>query len=357
MPDLDLAVLRGPLPVSPNPGLESDDPRLQRVTYFAGRGDYDEAAAAAQAVFQRRIYDVRLIGAFLAGAFLQDGVVALPDILACATAALGDDYPALGPTNRKAVLADASLGWLFRTLLDLLEFHDQQRDEPWTAWVLASDDALVDRVLDGCDLARHAVKARLKEAACLDELGKLRVWFDDTFRHVVARQSMLPGLTPAEPKAEPAKPVKAPPPPTHLPPRAAPPAQPAAAQPAAAQPPASVPPAPLAAVPPAPGADVITIPTSPALKLLLQKLRAFETLVERGELQKAAIVAHDVRRTVESFDPKVYLPSLFSSYFARLAAHVDELSPHWEGAGSLPWQILEQFYQVDLDAFVGEPKE
>jgi hypothetical protein len=73
-------------------------------------------------------------------------------------------------------------------------------------------------------------------------------------------------------------------------------------------------------------------------------------------MAKAAVVAYDVRRALEGFDPKVYLPKLLSSYFSVLSTHVDQLAPHWEGAGSASWQSLESFYQVDLEAFVGEPE-
>ena len=321
---IDLALVEGPLAKSA--GLAADDPRLARVAFLAGRGDYDEAASAAQGLIRDRVHDVRLLGAFFLGAFLQGGVTALPAVLDALTGVIAGGAAAFGPAERKPVLADNTLGWLFRTALGLCEFHDKQRDETWTAWVLASDDELVDAIVASIDRLLPAIKAAFPKAGSTEELGKLRAWFDDTYRRIVDRQSMLPALTPKAPQAEP------PPPPR---PTAPPPAR---AAPAAAAP-----------------ADTITVPASPALRLLLQKLDAFETLVARGDLQKAAVVAHDVRRALESFDPKVYLPKLLSSYFSVLSAHVAELSPYWEATGTVGWQALEQFYQVDLEAFVGEP--
>jgi hypothetical protein len=95
------------------------------------------------------------------------------------------------------------------------------------------------------------------------------------------------------------------------------------------------------------------LPVSAALERFIQKLEAFEALVQRGEMGKAAIVAQDVRRIVEHFDPRVYLPSLLAPHFRLLSSHIDEISPHWEASEGPAWQALEQLYQVDLEAFVG----
>ena len=74
--------------------------------------------------------------------------------------------------------------------------------------------------------------------------------------------------------------------------------------------------------------------------------------MDRGDYARAAIVASDINRIVESFDPRVYLPRLFAGFYRRLAGGVGDLSPHWESAESFSWKALEQLYQVDLDAFL-----
>jgi hypothetical protein len=103
------------------------------------------------------------------------------------------------------------------------------------------------------------------------------------------------------------------------------------------------------------GARMIEV--SPALEDFLQKLAAFEQLIERGDMTKAAVVAEDVRRVVESFDPRVYLPNVLAPHFRLLASNVEELSPFWEGMDSPQWRALEQLYRVDLEAFVGDGEE
>src|SRR5690606_22238170 len=42
---------------------------------------------------------------------------------------------------------------------------------------------------------------------------------------------------------------------------------------------------------------------SPALAQLQAKLRGFEVLLERGDLDKAAVIASDIQATIADFDP------------------------------------------------------
>jgi hypothetical protein len=348
MPErIDLRLLAGPLPVSAAPGLAGDDPDLHDVTSRFVRGDYAEAAQGAAAVFQRRVYDVRLLPAFFVGAFLDGGVAGLSDTLRALLPVLGDELRAFGPTARKVELCDGALAALFRTVLQLLEYHDAQRDTVWTDWVLASDEEQVDAIVNVCAAVGDSARKALGGGAP-DAISRLRAWIDVSFRGVVARHSMLPELAPPPsapaPASKPAAPAA-----TRKPTRPPPPAPPPPSAPAPAAAPDDAP-AKLAPVP-----DKLEVAVSPALQLLLQKLQAFAILVDRGELQKAAVVARDLEKVLAAFDPKVYLPALLSPYFARLSAHVDDLAPYLDAPEGRAWQVLESFYQVDLDAFVREP--
>lgn len=71
------------------------------------------------------------------------------------------------------------------------------------------------------------------------------------------------------------------------------------------------------------------IEVSPALEEFLKKIEAFVALVERGDMARAAVVAEDLRKAIESFDPRVYLPKLLAPYFRLLALRVEDLEPHW----------------------------
>ncbi|RKG80718.1 hypothetical protein D7W82_29075, partial [Corallococcus sp. CA049B] len=95
-----------------------------------------------------------------------------------------------------------------------------------------------------------------------------------------------------------------------------------------------------------------TVPMSPALAQLVRKLSAFEALLEREDYNKASVIAVDVLATVERFDPRVYLPQLFSGFFNGLAQHAEAIEPMLHNTETLSFRAMDQLYRVDLDAFL-----
>ena len=92
---------------------------------------------------------------------------------------------------------------------------------------------------------------------------------------------------------------------------------------------------------------------SEAMELFLKKLAAFERLVQRSEYKKASIIADDVARTLESFNPLLYFPKLFISHFSLVAKHIEPIEMERGESESPLNRILEKLYQADLDAFIG----
>jgi hypothetical protein len=85
---------------------------------------------------------------------------------------------------------------------------------------------------------------------------------------------------------------------------------------------------------------------------LLEKLRAFESLVARNECGKAAIVAQDIQQTIASFDPRLFFPELFAGFFEGLAMRAEELAAYSAQLEAPSWNALAQLYKVDLEAFL-----
>ncbi|HWU89800.1 MAG TPA: type VI secretion system protein IglI family protein, partial [Kofleriaceae bacterium] len=91
---------------------------------------------------------------------------------------------------------------------------------------------------------------------------------------------------------------------------------------------------------------------SPALAALQAKLRGFQDLVVRGELARAAIVATDVRATIDHFDPIAFFPAMFAPYFKALHQVIEELTPYLDRAGDPAWDALASYYRADLRGFL-----
>jgi hypothetical protein len=96
------------------------------------------------------------------------------------------------------------------------------------------------------------------------------------------------------------------------------------------------------------------IPVSPALADLMRKLAAFDTLIERQDFRRASVVAADVLALLERFDPRVYLPLIFSRFFAGLSTHAEQVEPLLHTTDSLGFRALDQLYRVDLDTFLAQ---
>jgi hypothetical protein len=99
------------------------------------------------------------------------------------------------------------------------------------------------------------------------------------------------------------------------------------------------------------------LPISPAMELLLRKLHAFDSLVTQQDFLKAGIVAADVLGTIERFDPRVYLPTIFARFFSGLSSHAETLEPMLHNTESLAFRSLDQLYRVDLDAFLAQQSQ
>lgn len=84
----------------------------------------------------------------------------------------------------------------------------------------------------------------------------------------------------------------------------------------------------------------------------LLKLDAFETLVDKNDHLKAAIVAQDINLSIDSFDPANYFPKIFAKYFSLLARHVTALSEQAIHKDSMQFQVLQKLYQTDKEMFI-----
>src|SRR5690349_3364971 len=133
LPPLELHLLDKPL-YGEASDLESSDERLEKVNALVSRSDYVDAARAAEALMRQGIYDVRLVGPYLLGLFVEGGLQAMPVMFHSLSNTLLRNWQALGPRERKDVYADGSLRWLLKVLNKHIEHHERLKDETWKRW-------------------------------------------------------------------------------------------------------------------------------------------------------------------------------------------------------------------------------
>lgn len=342
------------------------DPHSNGVAHkllaLADRGDYLEAAEQAADLLRGTDDDVRLIAVYLVGLFVERGPTSLPDVLASVERLL--DQP---PTQA----IESAMQWLFRAIADRVAFHTQQRDETWNTWLQEVTPAHIE------EITGRSERIVAKSPGGTTMLRKLARWTTTKLGPAAARTvKVVPAAVESEAEApaldddgerEPSWDEPDPEPQelnfAHAEaeleePEFDEPDQPDDEESAWDEPetyehvePRGRDHSPMSFGEPSPGADAPF--DSPALAKLCDKLRGFETVLARGELDKAAIIARDVQAIILSFDPITYLPSLFANHFKLVRRCVHELEPHWAD-DSAAGQVLDQLYRADLDGFIND---
>jgi hypothetical protein len=304
------------------PDLDSSDERLEKVNGLVAKSLYLEAGREAEALLGQGLYDVRLVGPYLLGLFMEGGLAALPSMFHSLSSTLLINWQSFGPRERKDVFADAGLRWLLKVLNKHIEHHERLKNETWQRWCEASNREPLEQALALSEEIFASFNRVLQRNACEAPFRRLTQWME----------GHLQSLPSAEPEPEPG------PEPDSEAEVIAVRASPAAAEPART-----------AALSSGP-----TLPVSPALAQLMRKLAAFDSLVERQDYRRATVVAADVLQVVEHFDPRVYLPALFSRFFAGLSTAADEVEPLLQNTDSLSFRAMDQLYRVDLETFLAQ---
>ena len=328
---LSFPPLKGQLLTQPLAGepqdLDSADERLERVTGLVSKSAYGDAARVAEELLAGGLYDVRLVGPYLMGLFLEGGMQAMPSIFHSLSQTLMGNWQSFGPRERKDVYADGGLRWLFKVLNKHIEHHERLKNDTWQRWSAASNREPLEQALTLSEEIFSSFGRVMPRNGCEAPFRRLTQWLEGHLQTLPTPPPAAPEAVPEEPASEQSELEEA----------SAPVSRPAVVE------------APRAAAPPGP-----VVPVSPALAQLIRKLSAFDTLMEKQDFRRAGVVAADVLHLMEHFDPRVYLPSLFSRFFAGLSTHAEDVEPLLHNTETLSFRALDQLYRVDLEAFLAQ---
>ena len=187
--ELPADLLEGRLAPSHEPeDSSSTATRIARVAQLADRGEHAAAAREAAELIDAGIYDVRVIGFYLFGVFLQRGIGYLPALLGRVSTLVGEELAVLRPSRRKLQVVSSATAWLFEHVSTRLLFHTKQRDATWEAWRGASDGPLADAIAAGCTTVTLALEAAIDAPLAASPLARIRRWTNEDLRRAVARR-------------------------------------------------------------------------------------------------------------------------------------------------------------------------
>ncbi|QRN93347.1 hypothetical protein JRI60_29615 [Archangium violaceum] len=319
LPPLELHLLDKPL-YGEASDLESSDERLEKVNALVSRSDYVDAARAAEALLRQGVYDVRLVGPYLLGLFIEGGLESMPVVFHSLSKTLLLNWPSFGPRERKDVFADGVLRWFLKVLNKHLEHHERLKDQTWQRWSLPSNREPLEQALALSEEIFSAFGRVMPRNGCEAPFRRLSQWLEG---HLASLPTPAPPDEP-EPEEEPEEEES------------------------------QAPSRPAESLRSASSSAGPSMPISPALAQLMSKLAAFDTLVERQDFLRASVVAADVLNVVEHFDPRVYLPALFSRFFAGLSTNAEQVEPLLQSTETLSFRALDQLYRVDLETFLAQ---
>jgi hypothetical protein len=314
---MNIELLTETLEISENPGLDTFDPRFNDIATMVQQADYMGAAAEAEKIFQEQVYDIRIIGYFLYGIFIDQGAGMLGPIFECLTGLLDENWEAIGPAGKREKHTQTSLNWFMKQLVKKLEYEETNKGELWDRWIEEVSIDEVQQALEAGEKLGQTLGRVLEDLASqvTDGLSKVSAWLE-SFRHLVYR----------EPEPEP---------------------EPETEEALDEEEKKQTPPSSFSGT-----GDGVSVEGSYHLQLLLRKINVFEQLINLKQFDRAALVSGDINDIIANFDPKIYFPRIFARFSLLLALNIGELLAFEEHKGSPEWQSLQELYKVDLDSFV-----
>ena len=186
---MDIKLIQGSLEIRENPGLETIDPLFGDIATLVQEGNYEEAAAQSEKILEEKTYDIRIIGYFLYGLFLEEGVVAMADTFFSLAEILNSNIDAIGPVRNREKQIQTILSWLMKQLLKKMQYEERKKSGVWDAWLSEVSSDQVQEALDAGGDLRKALGQALEDlsAPVLDGLMKINEWLT-SFQSLVYRE-------------------------------------------------------------------------------------------------------------------------------------------------------------------------
>ncbi len=318
---MDISQLNQPLEVSEKPGLEPFDMRFADIASLVENGKYMEAGNQCTEIVEEGIYDIRIIGYYLYAAFLENGLSGLGEIFEIIDGLASENMEAVGPVKNKEKHYQNSLKWFVNQLIKKLEYEEDQKGELWNEWIEEVSAEDVEQIVENLENMQKSLTQGLEDASepVMESLQNIRNWLS-SFHKIVYK----------EPEPEKEEEEEA--------------GEPVAGEAAQA--------GPAGATFSLPGFGQMPVEGSFHFQQLLQKLTAFERLIQVRKYPLAALIAEDINDIIAHFDPRIYFPNIFARFSLLYAKNISEMINNSQNKNTVEWQALKKLYEVDLNSFV-----
>ena len=331
---MDIKIIQGSLEIRENPGLEIIDPVFGDIATLVQEGNYEQAAVQSEKILKEKTYDIRIIGYFFYGLFLEKGLGGMADIFITLSEILKSNIDAIGPVRNREKQIKTILTWLMKQLLKKMQYEEKKKSDIWDSWLSVVSSDQVQEALDAADDLRKTLGQTLEDLSgtVLEGLMKINEWLT-SFQHLVYMEPEPEVPQKVDEMDEPEEMDNA---------------EDWQDEEEAFEEKTEKRPLPVFME----DKDCASVEGSWHLNILIKKLEAFNNLISVGKYLGAALVADDINSIIADFDPKIYFPKLFANFSLLFATNINQLSDYEEYKNTAEWNALKELYKVDLDSFV-----
>ena len=296
---------------TPPQGLEIGSPDLDKMRELADAGDYSGLLELALTLSEQKIFDIRVVFYGIYAEKRAEGLLGLIELFSFTINLLQDKWAGLGPDEKRDRYAKGSLSWLLSQVRVDLQTVELAADDNWKNWIQNFSIENLDELQKLLTELGHVIREVLSDENSGDPSSKiteLSIWLSE-----LAQKLPKPEVSEDESSSDKEEKV-------------------------ARSGYGNF------------GSGSVT--GSVHLDILMKKLALFEQVMEQGDIAKAAVIVADITEIIEQFDPRLYLPSLFSRFFSLLTPRISEVFELMEMRDTPQFQALTSLYRVDMDAFL-----
>jgi hypothetical protein len=304
---------------------ETFDIRFEKTVSLVEQEKFTEAIPLIKTILNEGRIDIRLVMYLFYAHFLEEGVKSLNDIFLFIVTLIDEHWEKLSPAQMRDKHVHSSLAWFFSSISKKLRrseklYKEKRPDDFWNKSVTTFSNQDFEKLKDLLPQLNEFFTYKWEEPTFNQSIMFISKWLEDLSQVLVNEESKAKEKTEEEDKGLASLET------FHKKSR-------------------------LETSKKTFSLEEILL-SSEAMELFFQKIQTFESLIDKKDFAKAALVSDDITNTIEHFDPSIFFPKLFSRYFALIAEHIDTLSQEWENKKSLRWQSLHRLYHTDLEEFI-----
>jgi hypothetical protein len=158
--------------------LEVTDSRFETISALILRGEYITAGHHSETLLKEGVYDVRVLGYYLFGVFIERGLMSLPLVFRALMRFLGEEYALFGPTNKKQLQTENMLLWLVAGIVKNAELHSTMKDGTWKEWLEPKNRPPIDEATQLCPQMQAALSSFAPGSRASQRFQSLDNWLE-----------------------------------------------------------------------------------------------------------------------------------------------------------------------------------